>query len=83
MSLKIEDSSVFLTSEKFFTVINEKVWKEDIPYLEATMAVCDEMEINPEDLIKLKLITPMLKCKLQEEGIAAGLLKTPTTIQLC
>ena len=75
MTTKADLESLFLTSEKFYKEINEIVWKDDIGYMEATMQVCDIKEIDPEDLVKLKLISPILKQKLYEESVELGLMK--------
>lgn len=64
-----------LTPEKFWTAVNELVWKEDITYMEAVMLTCDSTDTDPEDLTRLKLISPLLKSKLEEEAIANGNLK--------
>ena len=63
---------MFLTSEKFFKEIDDLVWKEDISYLDATMRMCDEKGIDPEDLIKLKLICPNLRDALKKDAIELG-----------
>jgi len=72
----------FLTAEKFYKEINELVWKDDISYLESTMIICDKKEIDPEDLVKLKLISPILKMKLREEATDNGLLKPESKLPL-
>lgn len=74
--------SQFLTAEKFYREVNEIVWKDDVEYLEAIMAVCDNKSIDPEDLVRLKLISPILKSKLEEEGIAGGLLKPSSKLPI-
>ncbi len=66
---------MFLNDEKFYVKIDDLVWKDDITYMEATMLICDELGIDPEDLLKLKLITPILKSKLELEAEELGLLK--------
>ena len=68
-------ASQFLTSDKFYKEVNEVVWDDDITYMEAIMIMCDKKEIDPEDLVKNKLISPLLKSKLQEESTMLGLLK--------
>ena len=77
-----ELESMFLTSDKFYIEVNELVWEDDITYMEAIMLVCDAKEIDPEDLVKLKLISPLLKQKLQDEAIEVGLLKTTSKLPL-
>lgn len=82
MTTKADLESIFLTSEKFYKEINEIVWKEDISYMEATMQVCDNKEIDPEDLVKLKLISPILKQKLFEESVENGLMKAEARLPI-
>ena len=67
--------SMFLDGEKLYKMIDELVWKDDISYLDATMTSCDELGIDPEDLVRLKLVSPILKSKLEEEAQDSGLLK--------
>lgn len=66
---------LFLNAEKFYVLVHEKVELGKLSYIEAIMAVCDELDINPEDLMKVELISPLLKSKLEEEAIELGLLK--------
>lgn len=75
MTTKADLEAMFLTSEKFYKEVDALVWSDDIPYLDAIMQVCDSKDIDPEDLIKLKLISPILKVKLETEGIENGSLK--------
>ena len=74
--------TLFLTSEKFYKDVDDMVWKDDISYLEAIMLVCDEKDINPEDLEPLRLISPLLKQHLIEEETASGRLKPASHIEL-
>ena len=74
--------NIFLDSEKFFKEIDDLVWKEDISYLDATMIICDEKEINPEDLVQNKLISPALESHLMLEGISSGMLKTSAMLPI-
>jgi hypothetical protein len=69
------DTSIFLTQDKFFYVVEEFVWMEDISYIEATIKACDQFMIEIEDVHKLKLINPILKDKLRMEGTNDGFLK--------
>ena len=67
--------STFLNSEKFYKEVDDLVWKDDIEYLDAIMIICDDKDINPEDLVKLDLISPLLKSKLNDECTISGALK--------
>lgn len=79
---KEELESTFLNSEKFYKEVNELVEMDDIEYLDSIMVVCDKMEINPEDLTRLNLISPKLKSKLQEECTANGMLKASASLPI-
>ena len=78
--LKEELESKFLNSEKFYKAVNELVWNDDIDYIDAIMIICDEKEIDPEDLVKRKLIAPILKSKLKDECFEKGILKKEATL---
>jgi hypothetical protein len=78
--IKEELESKFLNSEKFYRAVNNLVWQDDIDYIDAIMIICDEKDIDPEDLIKRKLIAPILKSRLQDECIEKGILKKEATL---
>lgn len=75
MPIKEELESQFLNGEKFYMCVEDAVIDNRLSYMESIMHVCDSKGIDPEDLVKLKLVSPILKCKLEEESIALGLLK--------
>ena len=79
---KEELSSLFLTAEKLYKEIDELVWMEDITYLEATMKVCEEKQIDVEDIKKLKLVSPILYSKLHSEAASQGQLKPSATLPI-
>lgn len=66
---------LFLTAEKFYKEVDDVVWKDDIGYMEAVMIVCDVKGIDPEDLVKLKLISPLLMTHLHKEACENGQIK--------
>ena len=66
---------VFLTADKFFHVVEEMVWMDNISYIEATLQACNNFMIDPEDIHKLKLINPVLKDRLKMDAIEEGFLK--------
>lgn len=82
MTSKAELEGMFLNSEKFYKSVDDLVWKDDITYLEAVMLECDAKGIDPEDLVKLKLISPMLKQKLQTEAQELGYLKAESSLPI-
>jgi len=77
---KEELESLFLTAEKLYKEIDELVWMEDITYLEATMKICEEKQIDVEDIKKLKLVSPILYSKLHSEATSLGQLKPSATL---
>ena len=68
--------SMFLNGETLFKEIDKLVKADDISYISATIVICDKKGIEAEDLLKLKLISPLLMSKLQAEGLENGLLNT-------
>lgn len=79
---KEELESTFLNSEKFYKIVDALVWADDIEYMDAIMLTCDSMDINPEDLLHLNLISPKLKSKLQEECTSNGMLKPSSSLPI-
>lgn len=79
---KEELESTFLNSEKFYKEVDALVWSDDIDYMDAVMEICDKMNINPEDLTRLNLISPKLKSRLQEECTANGMLKPSSSLPI-
>lgn len=82
MTTRAELEAMFLTPEKFYMEIDALVWKEDISYIEATMRVCDEKEIDIEDLVKLKLICQNLRDMLYEDGVELGCLRKESKLPI-
>jgi len=82
MKTREELEAQFLNGEKFYMMVNDISISNHIPYMESIMYVCDNNGIDPEDLVKLQLISPLLKCKLEEESIAAGLLKETSKLPI-
>ena len=77
---KEELGALFLTAEKLYKKIDEMVWMEDITYFEATIRVCEENQIDVEDIKKLKLVSPILYSKLHSEASLQGQLKPFATL---
>ena len=78
-----ELTSKFLTSEKLYKEIDDLVWEEDISYLDATVRILDEKQIDFESITKLDLVSPMLYSKLYEEASTEGFLKKEAVLPLC
>lgn len=82
MTSREELEAMFLTPEKFYKEVDSLVWRDDISYMEAIMQVCDAKEIDPEDIVRLKLVSPILKSRLQEEATESGQLKSESKLPL-
>ena len=66
-----------LTKKKFSEMVEKRVIKSnDTTYLEACLAICEELEYPPEDVGKL--ISPSLYSKLEAEAARVRLIKTMT-----
>jgi len=79
---KSELESLFLTAEKFYVYVNNVVVSDDISYIDAVMQVCDTNGIDPEELVKNKLISPLLRSKLHIEAMENGMLKPESTLPM-
>jgi hypothetical protein len=79
---KEELIALFLNAEKLFIEVDDLVWKDDIQYIDSLMLICDEKGINPEDLVRLDLISPKLKMFLQEEAEENGILKRESRLPI-
>lgn len=73
MSDTVEDQ--FLNKTKFSKLIENEVLEKSIGYMEAILLVCEQNDIEPEDV--KKFISPVIKGKLEAE--AAGLNFLPKT----
>lgn len=76
------DESPFINAERFYKLVDDLVWAEDISYLDAIMIVCDNTGIDPEDLVKRRLISVNLKEKLRQDAIENGILKQTATLPI-
>ncbi len=70
---------LFLTAEKLYVMIDNLVWQDDISYIDATLAILEKIDMEYDDLVKYKLITPMLYEHLNDEGMSLGLLVNKKT----
>lgn len=62
---------------QFSNIIFDKVNSGKIEYLDAIVSYCEEHELEVDSIISL--ISPALKCKLQEEAVNLRLLKTTSS----
>jgi len=76
------DESIFLTAEKFFNTADNMVKRTNIGYIEAVQKTCEKYLIDYEDVAKMKLISPILKEKMQAEGMEDGRLKRESTLPI-
>lgn len=66
-----------LTKKKFSELVEKRVIRSnDTSYLDACLAICEELEYPPEDVGKL--ISPSLYAKLEAEASKVRLIKTIT-----
>ena len=68
-----------LKKNQLVTEILTYVRNEELTYTEAILAVCDDHEIDPEDMAKL--VTGQLKEKLRIEAINCNSVKADTKIK--
>lgn len=71
----IEDS--ILTKKKFAMLVEENVAKHRLTYMDAILKVCDDRELDPADIGKL--VSPVIKDKLEAECIQLRLIEGTTT----
>jgi hypothetical protein len=71
----IEDS--ILTKKKFATLIEDKVFNLKMTYMDAILTVCSDRELDPGDIAKL--VSPVIKDKLEAECIEMRLLEGTTS----
>jgi len=71
----IEDS--ILTKKKFTSLIEEKVLSLKMTYMDAILTVCSDRELDPGDIAKL--VSPVIKDKLEAECIEMRLLEGTTS----
>jgi hypothetical protein len=68
----------FLSKSKFSKLIEKTVIEKSIGYMEAILLVCDRHKIEPEDV--RKFVSPIIKDKLEAEGMYFILLPRGNTI---
>ena len=70
----IEDS--ILTKKKFTALVEEHVLNLQLTYMDAILKVCEDRELDPSDIAKL--VSPVIKDKLEAECIELRLLEGTT-----
>lgn len=76
MSDKVEDQ--FLNKAKFSKLIEKEVIQKSIGYMEAILLVCENNDIEPEDV--KKFISPVIKGKLEAEAMGLNFLPKTNSI---
>ena len=66
-----------LTKKRFSQLVEKKVFKFNMEYLDAVLEVCNELEFPVEDVSRV--ITPTLMEKIQAEAIKFNMIKDNTT----
>lgn len=69
------DTSIFLDAKKFQEFVEAYVSENNSSFIEGTVKACEHFLVDPEDVVKLKLISVALRDKLQTEGMSDGYLK--------
>ena len=65
--LQMTIESQFLNKNRFTKLIEQTVFELRISYMDAVLHVCDQNEIDPEDVSKF--ISPIIKGKLEAEAM--------------
>ncbi len=65
---------------KFSMAIEERVYMDDIPYIDAVVLYCEEKNFEIE--VAAKLISGVLKSKIETEARALHFLPKSTTVSL-
>ena len=68
----------FLNKSRFTKLIERTVSDLRIPYMDAILHVCDENNIDPEDVGKF--ISPIIKGKLEAEAMGLNFLPKTNSI---
>ena len=68
----------FLTKTKFSKLVEAVVINKSLSYMEAILHLCDENDIDPEDV--RKFISPIIKDKLEAEAMNLNFLPKQNTL---
>ena len=74
--MSVEDS--FLNKAKFSKLVELQVVEKSIGYMEAILLLCDDNDIDPEDI--KKFISPAIKSKLEAEAMSLNFLPKTNSI---
>lgn len=70
----------FLTKVKFARLIEETVSSSRISYMDAVISVCEEQNVELEEI--RKFITPIIKDKIQAEAMKLNFLPKQNTLPI-
>jgi len=70
-----------LTKKRFAQMVEQKVRSLEIPYMDACLEICDELEYPPEDVGRL--ISPPLYEKIRSEAVRLRLIKDEDSQTAC
>ena len=62
----------FLTKNKFTKLVEETVAKKQTSYMDAILLLCEQNDIEPEDV--KKFISPIIKGKVEAEAMSLNFL---------
>ena len=62
-----------ITKKRFSTMVEEKVKKLRVDYIEAVLIVCSERELPPEDI--KRLLSPVIIDKIESEALEVNAMK--------
>lgn len=74
--MSVEDT--FLNKARFSKLVESEVIQKSIGYMEAILLLCDENNIDPEDV--KKFISPGIKSKLEAEAMSLNFLPKTNSI---
>ena len=62
-----------ITKKRFSTMVEDKVKKLSVPYMDAVLIVCEERELPPEDI--KRLLSPIIISKIEAEALEMNAIK--------
>jgi hypothetical protein len=62
-----------LTKKRFSKLVEERVEKRKMAYMDAVLEICEEREIDPSEIGKL--VSPIVKDKIEAEAINLRMMK--------
>ena len=69
-----------LTKKRFSTLVEKKVFKFSLSYIDAILEVCEELEFPVEDVARV--ITPALLEKIEGDASRFNMIKSSNTATL-